>query len=69
MQHIHLVMRRKVAIYANSVYPDQKIVAIAIAAWANNTFTKMLLHLVEVAGKCSGQKQIQLTNENFNVQR
>ena len=44
--------------YANSVYPDQKIEAIAIAAWANNTFTK------DAITPCGGCRQVLLEAEN-----
>ena len=45
-----LCAERVAIFYANSKYPDQKVVAIAIAAWTNN-ITKTQLHLVEVADK------------------
>lgn len=53
-----LCAERVTIFYANSVYPDQKIEAIAIAAWANNTFTK------DAITPCGGCRQVLLEAEN-----
>ena len=53
-----LCAERVAVFYANSVYPDQKIEAIAIAAWANNTFTK------DAITPCGGCRQVLLEAEN-----
>ncbi|HHX31214.1 MAG TPA: cytidine deaminase [Bacteroidales bacterium] len=53
-----LCAERVAIFYANSVYPDQKIVAIAIAAWANNTFTK------DAITPCGGCRQVLLEAES-----
>lgn len=53
-----LCAERVAIFYANSVYPDQKIEAIAIAAWANNTFTK------DAITPCGGCRQVLLEAEN-----
>ena len=53
-----LCAERVAVFYANSVYPDQEIEAIAIAAWANNTFTK------DAITPCGGCRQVLLEAEN-----
>ena len=53
-----LCAERVTIFYANSVYPDQKIEAIAIAAWTNNTFTK------DAITPCGGCRQVLLEAEN-----
>ena len=53
-----LCAERGTIFYANSVYPDQQIEAIAIAAWANNTFTK------DAITPCGGCRQVLLEAEN-----
>ena len=53
-----LCAERVAIFYANSVYPDQKIEAIAIAAWTNNTFTK------DAITPCGGCRQVLLEAEN-----
>lgn len=53
-----LCAERVAIFYANSVYPDQKIEAIAIAAWANDTFTK------DAITPCGGCRQVLLEAEN-----
>lgn len=53
-----LCAERVAVFYANSVFPDQKIEAIAIAAWANNTFTK------DAITPCGGCRQVLLEAEN-----
>ena len=53
-----LCAERVAIFYANSKYPDQKVVAIAIAAYANNTFTK------DAITPCGGCRQVLLEAEN-----
>lgn len=53
-----LCAERVATFYANSLYPEQKIVAIAIAAWTNNKFTK------DVITPCGGCRQVLLEAEN-----
>ncbi|MBF6597004.1 MAG: cytidine deaminase [Fermentimonas sp.] len=53
-----LCAERVAIFYANSVYPEQKIEAIAIAAWANDTFTK------DAITPCGGCRQVLLETEN-----
>lgn len=53
-----LCAERVAIFYANSKYPDQKIEAIAIAAWTNNTFTK------DAITPCGGCRQVLLEAEN-----
>ena len=53
-----LCAERVAIFYANSVYPEQKIEAIAIAAWSNDTFTK------DAITPCGGCRQVLLETEN-----
>ncbi len=53
-----LCAERVAIFYANSIYPDQKVVAIAIAAYANNKFTK------DAITPCGGCRQVLLEAEN-----
>jgi cytidine deaminase len=53
-----LCAERVAIFYANSKYPDQKVVAIAIAAWTNNIFTD---NAITPCGAC---RQALLETEN-----
>ena len=56
-----LCAERVATFYANSVYPNDKVVAIAIAAWSNGKFTD------DVITPCGGCRQVLLETENrFN---
>ena len=56
-----LCAERVATFYANSVYPNEKVVAIAIAAWSNGKFTD------DVITPCGGCRQVLLETENrFN---
>jgi|SRR5690554_4094646 len=56
-----LCAERVATFYANSVYPNEKVVAIAIAAWSNGEFTK------DVITPCGSCRQVLLETENrFN---
>jgi cytidine deaminase len=52
-----LCAERVAIFYANSIYPDQKVIAIAIAAFTNNTFTK------DAITPCGGCRQVLLEAE------
>ena len=47
-----LCAERVATFYANSVYPNEKVVAIAIAAWSNGKFTD------DVITPCGGCRQV-----------
>ena len=53
-----LCAERVAIFYAHSIYPDQNVVAIAIAASANNIFTK------DAITPCGGCRQVLLETEN-----
>ena len=56
-----LCAERVATFYANSVYPNEKVVAIAIAAWSNGKYTD------DVITPCGGCRQVLLETENrFN---
>ena len=52
-----LCAERVATFYANSVYPNEKVVAIAIAAWSNGKFTD------DVITPCGGCRQVLLETE------
>ena len=53
-----LCAERTTDFFANASYPDQKIVAIAVAAWHNGCFTD------DVITPCGGCRQVLLEAEN-----
>src|SRR5690554_5220336 len=53
-----LCAERVAIFYANSKYPDQKVVAIAIAAWTNNIFTDNAIT------PCGAFRQVLLETDN-----
>lgn len=56
-----LCAERVATFYANSHYPNEKVVKIAIAAWSNGKFTK------DVITPCGSCRQVLLETENrFN---
>lgn len=57
-----LCAERTAVFFANATYPDQRIVAIAVAAWHNGEFTD------DVITPCGGCRQVLLEAENrFNT--
>lgn len=57
-----LCAERVAVFFANATYPDQKIEAIAVAAWHNGRFTD------DVITPCGGCRQVLLETENrFNA--
>lgn len=53
-----LCAERTATFYANATFPDQKIIAIAVAAWNNGKFTS------EPITPCGGCRQVLLETEN-----
>lgn len=57
-----LCAERTAVFFANAAHPDQKVMAIAIAAWHNGRFTE------DVITPCGGCRQVLLETENrFNA--